>query len=288
MKIFLYKNEDKGGDYLLSTALDDCISYNLDQREQELDGKAFVLESINKNKDLYEMEFTLRREDYGPGRSQKGQSTVDFDLGDNEGFGEQAAALYSPSHELVLVQYNHYGPRAKGMLDCLWHICHSQGGHYLDSRWNNVLDEATMARLAKGTIQKRLEVSIAGTGLSEVSHEAHNPLDSMLQLREQVNAGNLSLTLSLGKGRKGESLNLKNFIREIKKFMDSEDVVKLKARVGHEDSADEVIDFLGGRVQSEVDVDLLEKTNGRRYTFKSRIKVMKRELRKWVKQGYGS
>ena len=285
MKVLLYRNTNLGDDFSLAKVLENCMKLKLADREQPLGGKAVVLEDVIKeSNELYKMEFTLRREDSGPGRSRRGKATEDFELKANEGFGEQAAALYSPRSDLVAVQYNHFGPRAHAMVGCLWHICKIDRKENTGFHWDPVLDDATMAKLTKGLVQKKLEVSFSGVGISDISHKAGNSLSSILVLQKQVNAGNLSLTLSLGRGRSGESLNLKRLVSDILK---TGNVVKLQARVGQEGSGDEVLDFLGGRVESVVDVDGLKKTDGRRYTFDSRTQLMKEELEKWVNQGYG-
>ena len=279
MKIILYENKLFGSKHPLEDALKSCKSLPLADREMGADDKKIFLETCQKQQGCYKMDFTLRRREHGPGLSKPGQTTRDFVLNPDEGFGEQTAAVYDPVHERVAVQYNHYGPKATAIARYLNEF--SQEGSRFG--WVPILHRDAVAKLARSPIERRLKATVATDGLTDEDHANNVALGSILNMREQTHAGTVNLTLSLGRGKRGRSLDLEEYVRNF--LSAGEDVVKkLSVEIINEDDGVEFLDFLGCKVVAEIDNNHLTRTPGLRYTFKSRVNAIERQLREWVPQ----
>lgn len=283
MKITLYENRPIDGEQPLEDALNGCTGRPLGDRESGPDDRRIFLETCTQTRQgWYKMDFTLRRREHGPGLSKPGQATRDFSLNPDEGFGEQTAAVYAPEHNLVAVQYNHYGPKAGRIAGYLNEFSQE------DSRfnWDPILDQDAEARLARAGIEKRLQVTIATRGLTDEGYANNVALGSILDMRDQTNAGMVNLTLSLGRGERGQSLTLAEYIKSflIAGEVGGDVVKKLAVEIVNEDESVELLDFLGCKVVAEIDNNNLNITPGRRYTFESRATAIARQLRAWAQQ----
>lgn len=282
MKVYLYENEN----LLSRTALEDCIRawihLSIGEREQEKSDDVIYLEKHRKLSELpngWAMDFTLRRTS-GPGRSRKGGSTEDFDLEKDEGFGEQTAVVYDSETNFVAVQYNHFGPRVGAIENYLNSFKSIDGGGHF--RWNPKLHKNTEAQLMNSVVQKKLEFKVLLDGLTDAAHEQGVGMNEVLKLGGQTNAAEISVTLSLGRGARSKSLDAIRFVRDLLKY--GKIVKKLQAKVINSDQEHEILDFIGGTVFAEVPVKNLTKTEGKRYTFGSRIAAINKEMAKWKSQ----
>ena len=246
MKVYLYENIDPESGRSLKDSLEACKGLDLVDREKGPDEAGMLLEKCEKTPSgWYQMDFTLRRREHGPGLSRRGEETQDFDLRKDEGFGEQTAAVYSPEDDRVAVQYNHFGPKAGAIVRYLNEFPPAAQSMFV---WTPILNRETEARLlAGGIIAKRLNVVVATNGLTAESHAENAALSDVMKMREQTDAGLANITLSLGRGKKGRTLNLTQYVRDLLKA-DERIIRKLSAEIVNEDESVEILDFLGGRV----------------------------------------
>jgi len=283
MKIYLYKNVSQVGDHLLIDYLKACNKCTISNREQSAGDNFIYLEDMKKGKNgWYQLDFTLRRMTYGPGLSKEGESTTDFALEANDGFGEQTAVVYAPRKELVAVQYNHYGPRTKVIAQYLAKFLPQKAKAGSTFHWVPILNKDTEAKLARSAIQKRLEMTVHVVGLTDIGYKKNIALDSLLRMREHTNANLVSLTLSMGQGRRDSSLSVLPLVKRI--LSAEESVKKLKVKTISSDHREEVLDLIGGRIMAEVENKNLSRTPGLRYTFSSRTRAIEKEMRRWVKE----
>lgn len=283
MKIHYFQVDVKGVATDVATLLKSIIQRPQNKREISIGGKDVFLESFSNVGGLYHSEFTQRRSVNGPGKSAPGNPTEDFDLDPGEGFGEQAAVIWSPSGHAA-VQYNHHGVRPSGIriyLNRFLQIVRPSGSA-AEFVMDPVLDPDVVARLVRSKIHTRIELGIATTGITEEMAQSHVALDSALRIREETSAARVDIVVSRGRDRPGGPLgNVLSSVRSISEH--AENLLKLKTTVKRDrDSASEVLDLLEHRETDVVEDRELDMSPGRRYTYESRIRAIRERFEDWL------
>lgn len=281
MKIHFYQTEITDSHDAVSDVLDRIHGLSLENRERDINGKTVFLEKNNKQGELYEMDFTQRRIQNGPGYSKKGEETADFDLEDDAGFGEQTAAIWSPKGYLV-VQYNHHGVRPSTI------------GFYLEQFLDKggsanrpiltikpVINDRVYAKFIGSQKQTKLSCAInAGTITPEMA-EANIAFGAAQSLRDKTSAGKVEISVSLGEDKRGGPLRgIKNMVESL---IHNESVSSLKISIKEDlDATVEVLDLLEHREVVLVPDNSLKMTDGLRYDYPSRIVALRREFERWL------
>lgn len=275
MKIHFYKVEPPNIHDDLAHILDQIGKKSISERERDIGGKTVFLEKINKENNRYEMDFTQRRVENGPGRSEKGKPTEDFELAEDAGFGEQTAAIWSS--EYLAVQYNHYGVRPSTIRGYLRKILHGQTSDQQDPlSIIPVVDDEVFAKFLESKQQTKFSVTVdANTISNEMADNV--ALSTALKLREATSAAKVEISISY----KGGTLQgIKEIVDGLMK--NRECVSSIKAGVKDElDAPVEILDLIEHRVQIEVPDSELNRTAGRRFDYESRISAIRRELSRW-------
>lgn len=284
MKIHFYQVEVENSPDDLPAVLDRIRGYSLEDREQAINNKPVFLEVCDRTENgSYELDFTQRRIQNGPGYSQRGAQTTDFPLADGAGFGEQTAAIWSPSGHLA-VQYNHHGVRPGTIRDylCLFLRADTDDSIPVLSLLPVVAADVYV-RLRDSAVQTRIECAIDTSRLTEESAANHVALQSMLRLRDETHAGKATLTLSVGADRRGGPLS--NVLRLVDRLRQDDSVERLQVKVKQDvDGQTETLDLLEQRETREVpDTDLVL-TRGRRYEYRSRIAAVRSVFEQWLRQ----
>jgi len=114
MKVHAYRLEKQGGGDV-ADLLSRVRARELADRFFPGDGQTLRLEELEVRGDYLLADFAGPRAGHGPGRMGRGAPITDFDLADDEDFGEDTAvAVHLPSG-YAAVQYNHYGPRVNAI-----------------------------------------------------------------------------------------------------------------------------------------------------------------------------
>lgn len=278
MKIHLYKNSPKPNDQSLAEIITNILQMELADRERLIDTKLVFLERGNVDADRFIMDFTYRRTTSGPGHSMTGKETMDFELEEQAGFGEQTAIVYDPGDEYIAVQYNHYGPRATAIANYLESF--SRTPFY----WNPVIDDNVFAKLTNSVIQNKLRLKVAANTLTEEMCRENVAFSAVQNLRDKTDAGMVDITISLGKDKRGGPLKgIIDFVDHLKKNADS--LINLEVSVKEDQNAvTEILDLLNHRRCSEVEDKFLQKTQGLRYNFDSRVFYLGKTLDQWKQQ----
>lgn len=284
MKIHFYKVEPPDIHDDLAHILDQLLEENQSPRgnERDIGGKIVFLEELNKRSTSYEMDFTQRRVENGPGHSKKGKPTEDFKLDPDAGFGEQTAAIWSSEH--LAVQYNHYGVRPSTIRGYLQKILHGQTSDQSDPlSIIPVVDDEVFAKFLKSKQQTKFSVTVDANTISKEMAD-NVTLNTALKLRETTLAAKVEISISYGGNKRGGTL------QGIKKIVDGlmknrECVSSIKAGVKDElDAPVEILDLIEHRVQIEVPDSELNRTAGRRFDYESRISAIRREFSKWLRK----
>ena len=281
MKIHFYKVEPPNIHDDLAHILDQIGRKPIFKRERDIGGKIVFLEELNKRSTSYEMDFTQRRVENGPGYSRKGKPTVDFPLEENAGFGEQTAAIWSSGY--LAVQYNHYGVRPPTIRDYLQKILHGQSSDQPDLlSIIPVVDDEVFAKFLESKQQTKFSVAVDANTISKEMAD-NVTLGTALNLQEDTLATKVEISISYGGNKRGGPLQgIKEMAKILRKHTG---VTSMKAAVKNElDAPVEVLDLISHRELIEVPDDNLKRTDGRRFDYESRISAIRREFSKWLKK----
>lgn len=283
MKIHFYQIEITDSRDAVSDVLDRIRGLSLENRERDINDKTVFLERNNKQGELYEMDFTQRRIQNGPGYSKKGKETTDFDLEADAGFGEQTAAIWSPKGYLV-VQYNHHGVRPSTIGVYLEQFLHKgDPGNRQPLTLKPVINDNVYAKFIKSQRQTRFSCAINAGAITNEMAQADIALGLAQRLRDNTSAGKVEISVSLGEDKRGGPL------QGIRKIVDSlirsESVSSLKVGIKENlDATTEVLDLLKHREEVIIPDRLLKMTDGLRYDYPSRIEALRREFKRWLRQ----
>ena len=287
MKIHFYQTEITDSPDAMSDVLDRIHKLSLEKRERDINRKTVFLERSNNQGENYEMDFTQRRIQNGPGYSKKGKETADFDLEDDAGFGEQTAAIWSPKGYLV-VQYNHYGVRPSTIGSYLEQFLYKDKDDYDDKPMlmlKPVINKKVYAKLIKSQKQTKLSCAINADTITNEMAEGNIALGAVQRLRDETSAGRVEISVSLGEDKRGGPLqNIKNIVRSLI-HSHNESVSSLKVTIKEDlDATAEVLDLLEHREVILVPDSSLKMTDGLRYDYPSRIEALGREFERWLRQ----
>lgn len=280
MKIHFFEMVIENSDEDPTSLVDRIRGMSLAERDIVVNEKNMLLETANVGgelEDMRELDFTQRRVQNGPGHSQRGQLTADFDLGEDAGFGEQTAAILS-SNSYMAVQYNHHGVRPSAIATYLGRFL--PDGTFVALR--PVLTDDAFARLQRSHKQTRLEFGINASEITE-SMAGQVGLAEALRLQSATSAGHINISLSLGEDKRGGPL--RNIVDYVSRISGASGVTALKVSVKPAvDAATEVLDLLEERQTVVVPDSQLQMTNGLRFTYESRMDALRREFGLWLQR----
>ena len=284
MKIHFYQAEITDSPDAMSDVLDRIHKLSLEDRERDVKGKTVFLEKDDNQGGLYEMDFTQRRIQNGPGYSKKGKETADFDLEADAGFGEQTAAIWAPKGYLV-VQYNHYGVRPSTIGVYLQQFLDrgNSGNRQPMLTLKPVINDNVYAKFIKSQRKTKLSCAIDASTITNEMAQTNIALGTAQRLRDNTSAGKVEISVSLGEDKRGGPLQ---GIREIvDSLIRSESVSSLKVGIKEGlDATTEVLDLLKHREEVIISDRSLKMTDGLRYDYPSRIGALRREFERWLRQ----
>jgi hypothetical protein len=188
---------------------------------------------------LWKLDFCRLRSE-GPGRASNTQQATSFDLADGERFAEETAALYDEGSGFMVLQYNHYGPRAGGIADYLSLFVKQGEGYDLLIQ----LDPSAQARFKNKTIFSRFAFRVAPARLSQSWRNKNVAmLDAINMQQKSFGADWVEVVVSMEAGSSG-TLKIKDKLKAILGLANeaSDAVTELKAsgRTAAGESLDEV------------------------------------------------
>lgn len=210
------------------------------------------VEAVEKRNDLWLVDFVRIRTDHGPGRVGRDAEVEGFDFDDEEGFGEETAALYDPATGYMLVQYNHFGVRAAAISDYLSAFDASATNLYtLKPKY----DEDVERRLLNQGITRKVAFTIDVSKMSAQDRQRGEPLAEAISYGRDTGADRIKVEILVNRERKDglteKALNGINSLRRI--IGQNPDAVSKLEVSGKEDrdSVTEVLDLIGQRLSSE-------------------------------------
>lgn len=209
--------------------------------------RAEIVEVTDNN--LWLIDFVRIRTDHGPGRVSRDTEVEGFDFDDEEGFGEETAALYDPETGYILVQYNHFGVRAGVIADYF---------SAFDGFANNIYtfkpkyDQDVERRLLEQGITRKLAFTLDVHTMSAQDRQQGAALSEAISYGRGTGADKIKVEISVS-GDKKRSLNdlAREGLNSLQSILgNNPDAVTKLEVTGKEDrdSVTEVLDLIGHRL----------------------------------------
>jgi hypothetical protein len=142
------------------------------------------------------LDFTRLRFEHGPGRANRSEPIEGFDLQNDDGFGEETAALYDPAARYMLVQYNHFGVRAGAIQDYLSFFDKASSQSY---ELRVKLDGTAEQRLAQKQILKKIVFKVAPAHMTQTQRNAGVSLERAIELSDNLQGQSIEISISAGR-----------------------------------------------------------------------------------------
>ncbi len=291
MKIHGYRVEPRG-QIALDAVLNHLQALPLAARTRTVWEVPMRLETAIRQGAYWLLDFAMIRRE-GPGRGSIENPITDFDLRDNEGFGEETAGCFHRASGFMTLQYNHRGPRHGRIQSYLFRFAQllaglPEGDDEVE-RDNGftllpILTAQAAARLDQMDIVKKIEMSFYVPRLAARAAHQRQSLGGFLELPLLGHAEKVKLEITASQ-RRGSSLNPRNIRRTVRELLGArEDLLSLNvvAKEADEDRG-QAIDFLEERLVT--DVSLVLRRGSRRYAKEDRFAELVRAFTQWRHDG---
>lgn len=257
--------------------------------QQEIRAESIQRPNSDGNRSPYWLiDFTKIRFEHGPGKASREEPIEGFDLAEDEGFGEETAALYDPRFQVLLVQYNHFGVRASTI------------GHYF-SLYNYEedairsydllmrMDENADLRFASKEVIRKLHFKVAPPKMTSRQRAGNVSLGRALDVSDSLGAETIEVVISAGRSA-NSSLSIDRARAMVAKLMgmrptdgDNDPVLTKLEVTGKESPVDptDVLNLIAPKL--EVQIADLELGRDLRYTQQSRWAGLIRARNGWAR-----
>ncbi len=283
MKIFLYEVSEQTP---VIETIHHIKNLDLEDRVKNISGYDMKLEEIEDRRigssTVILMDFCKHRQS-GPGRAKRDQKIQGFDLEQDEAFGEMTTVLYDPETHFIVIQYNHYGPRAGAIASYLSEFFKSQ------VTFKPRLRDDVLAEIDKKQYNTSLSFSYSYATLTE-EHGKLLGIAAILNNTETFgdNIGEVVITVKKKRGSYSKMENQTGFLKKILRFVNNNDegVIKsarVKGAMTPEDEP-ELLDLINAKISEERE-GLVKDEETKMYSFQSRCKLLIRSFKSWKKSG---
>jgi hypothetical protein len=226
------------------------------------------------------LDFTNIRFRNGPGRANRLAPMTGFNIGPNDGFGEETAALYDPQNRVLLVQYNHHGPRASGICS---YVNSFDPNSTHDYQFTIRINANAAVQLNRTSILKKIEARITPPKISTAMRNSGTSLGRALVISDDIGGNTIEISISAGRVRNAK-LNFqkaRDFITAMQQMMNIDGAVEKLEVSGQvtQGSRVEVIDLIEEKI--EADISNLTLGPDLRYTQSSRWEALARARNGW-------
>lgn len=257
MRIFLFKVVIGSDSFNLSTRLRHISSLPVEERNRERNTDHIRLEHLDEQRDLLFADFLKIRMHHGPAKAGLDTPVEGFDLGDDEGFGEETAFLFDPNTGYAVLQYNHHGPWPSAIAEYLGMFIHDDP---VIIEFAPKLDPTVHAKIKRAKIVKKFALTVAPKCLGEEDYQQQGSLGSAIeQLSTHADAERLEIVVSASRA-KGSSLNLSlqslsQWVRKLGGSSDHSPILTARATTKADDnSSSEVLDLLEHKITKDADL----------------------------------
>lgn len=282
MKIFLY--EVKGRKSIVDT-IQRIHGLPMEERVHRVSDCDMKMEEFHEQNrggsNVFFMDFCKHRTS-GPGRAKADEKTKGFDLADDEAFGEMTAALYDPETHFVVVQYNHYGPRAGGIAD-YFSMFQQDDRVVFEPR---IRDDIS-AEIDKKQYNRSMSFSYSTAALTK-DHDVLGvgaALEALGLLGKNV--AEVEIIVKKGRGKAPKMQDQGSFMRLFRRLSTGDNALFKSAKVHGamtEEDKSEFLDILNAKVSDERD-GLVKDKETQMYSFQSRCELLGKSFAAWKSSG---
>jgi len=283
MKVHAFKVQ-KSDDSVVLADLLSMISKESDLRKRIkiISHVELRAEAVELSDKVWLIDFVRIRTDHGPGRVGRDSQVEGFDFDDEEGFGEETAALYDPMTGYILIQYNHFGVRAGVIADYLSAFNSDTANLYT---FKPKYDDDVERRLLEQGITKKVSFTLDVGKMSDQDRQRGKSLSDAINYGRDSGADKIKVEISVvgdkDRGLATKALDSVNSLLGI--FGQNPDAVPRLEVSGKEDrdSVTEVLDLIAHRLSTEIND--LKVGEDLRYPRGERYKALLRAKNGWKK-----
>lgn len=278
MKIHAYKVvPDRDDSQPLEQRLAEREGQSLAERLYSQSGLKLRLENHQRRDGLVELNFVSFRLSTAPVRLAEDRPLAEIEIEEDESFGEETACLYDPASRYLVVQYNHYGPRAGAIRD---YLTYREAGRVHSYTFAEKLSPASEQRIRNLGVVSRVDVAIAIPNLPDDAE--HLSVDSAINLARANGAQRLELALASRQGLVIRSTM--DWLLGVYRHFSQGEIQKLTVRGSDgEDSPRETIDLLADRLC--LDLPIAHRA-GRRLPLELRLQALRQAYGQWNQEGH--
>ncbi|MHC5225963.1 DUF6731 family protein [Ignatzschineria sp. LJL83] len=248
--------------------------------------KNFRFEYIEKithqSAELWYVEFSFLTLTNGLGRGSRQTKMSSINL--NNKIGEQfcydTGLLYDPNKNIVIVQYNHTGPRISQIQEYLQKYYTKNAEKFLDIDFTPVLKSNVLDKLEKGkNVLTKIELNINRSKITNKNKDITNTLNAYCD-RDDKFKFEISSSQRKGKISSAAEKTYNKFKGLLK--TDGSGIDTFKVSVLNEDKSIELLDLVKARLvkEEEVETDI-----SGLYDTTSRKNATIRAYQSWIKEG---
>lgn len=253
MKVHAYKVEFTDGSQPLEEVLQQIENeQSLRERIRLINQVELRAESIAQQDGLWLMDFVRIRTSHGPGKVGRDSEVEGFEFEEEEGFGEETAALYDPTTGYILIQYNHFGVRAGAIADYFSAYDGTENNLYT---FKPKYDEDVERRLLNHGITRKISFCLDVTRMSEQDRQRGRPLSEAIDYGRQNGADKIKVEISV-QGERNRSLaqGALDGLAALRSILGQNPDAVTKLEVSgkeNQDSVTEVLDLIAHRLSVE-------------------------------------
>lgn len=253
MKVHAYKVEFTDGSQPLEEVLQQIENeQSLRERIRLINQVELRAESITQQDGLWLMDFVRIRTSHGPGKVGRDSEVEGFEFEEEEGFGEETAALYDPITGYMLIQYNHFGVRAGAIADYFSAYDGTENNLYT---FKPKYDEDVERRLLNHGITRKISFCLDVTRMSEQDRQRGRPLSEAIDYGRQNGADKIKVEISV-QGERNRSLaqGALDGLTALRSILGQNPDAVTKLEVSgkeNQDSVTEVLDLIAHRLSVE-------------------------------------
>lgn len=253
MKVHAYKVEFTDGSQPLEEVLQQIENeQSLRERIRLINQVELRAESITQQDGLWLMDFVRIRTSHGPGKVGRDSEVEGFEFQEEEGFGEETAALYDPTTGYMLIQYNHFGVRAGAIADYFSAYDGTENNLYT---FKPKYDEDVERRLLNHGITRKISFCLDVTRMSEQDRQRGRPLSEAIDYGRQNGADKIKVEISV-QGERNRSLaqGALDGLTALRSILGQNPDAVTKLEVSgkeNQDSVTEVLDLIAHRLSVE-------------------------------------
>lgn len=253
MKVHAYKVESVDGSRPLEEVLRQIEGEeSLRERIRLINQVELRVESVSQQNGSWLMDFVRIRTSHGPGKVGRDSEVEGFEFDEEEGFGEETAALYDPASGYILVQYNHFGVRAGAIADYLSAYDGTENSLYT---FKPKYDEDVERRLLSHGITRKISFCLDVTRMSEQDRQRGRPLSEAIDYGRQNGADKIKVEISVqGERHRSLAQNALDSLSALRSILGQNPDAVTKLEVSGKESQDsvtEVLDLIAHRLSIE-------------------------------------